>query len=317
MATRTGFVGRTDVQMTMGGAGYGWRLREGAVKHVDRRHRERRARPDGGLRGQSLGASCWLSLRPDVSVSLMTSAGRSQYQVLGVRGLQWAGRFMPARDVWAGLFWSRPGWLKSIHANASWARTGVYTGGFAGVEPGRSTSVEGSLTFRPRSDIEIETGADYIRQVADRAGAAGFSGLTCEASLHYQVTRSSSAAGCAGRARTSAHVDLVADYFGAGNVAGGYKRGSRLDWGASRASAPSRRVSYCCGCSASERARARPPRRGVAPAPRVCRHANTGGRGRPEARGLPREGPARAFAVDACHDRAGRSRWPARRHATS
>lgn len=236
VATRTGFVGRTDVQTTTGGAGYGWRLREGAVKHVSVDATGSVVHDtDGGLRGQSLGASCWLSLRPDVSVSLMTSAGRSQYQVLGERGLQWAGRFMPTRDVWAGLFWSRPGWLKGIHANASWARTGVYTGGFAGVEPGRSTSVEGSLTFRPRSDIEIETGAEYIRQEADRAGAAIFSGLTYEASLHYQVTRALFLSGrLRGESREDQyHVDLVAGYyFGAGNVAQvAYKRGSRLELG--------------------------------------------------------------------------------------
>lgn len=234
VAVGTGFVSRTDVQSTSGRAGYAWRMDGQHVKRVSVSASGTLLQDTGGtVRGKTVGVDSWVSLRPEMDLSLSASAGRSRPQVsLEDGSLAWTDRFLDTAEVWAGIFWSRGGFLKGVHANVSWENDAVYLDDFSRVEAGRQLESEVSLTFRPRSDVEFEVGGEYVRQRVNRTGELAFSGLTYDASLHYQMTRSLFfSTRLQGESRDEQYnLDIVAGYyFGAGNAAQvACKKGSRL-----------------------------------------------------------------------------------------
>ena len=235
VSVSTGFVTRTDVQTTAGSAGYGWRLSQGWLKHASASVSGRVVHDTRGvLRGQSGSVSSWLSFHPEVSLWIDASAGRSRDQITLDDGtLAWSDRFVRTRKVSTGLFWSRSGFLKGMRASVDWGHAGIYSEDFTRIEPGHELHAGGSVTFRPRSHIEVETDASWVRQTVDGTGAVVFSGLTYTTSLHYQVTRALFfSSRMQGETRESQYsVDAVAGYyFGAGNVFQvTYKKGSRVN----------------------------------------------------------------------------------------
>jgi len=82
-------------------------------------------------------------------------------------------------------------------------------------------TVEGSLSLKPRSNLEFSLGAEWIRQTLDSTGETIFEGLTYEASLHYQITHQLFVSTrLLGETREDQYnFDfLVGYYLGAGNV---------------------------------------------------------------------------------------------------
>jgi len=148
--------------------------------------------------------------------------GKDQYQVLTSSGeLVWNGNFLKNYGGHFDFGWERGGFLKEIGLEGHWEKRGIYNEEFTAVSPGTEFSLEGSLSLRPRSNLELSFEADWINQKLSDSGQTVFDGLTYETSIHYQVTRELFlTARLLGETREDQYnFDfLIGYYFGAGNL---------------------------------------------------------------------------------------------------
>ncbi len=231
----TGFVNQSDIQTAGGSAGYAWRFNKGELKRFSFDFGGRfQHDASGNLTGRSGEFMIFSEFLHQFGLHLMTSTGKSRYQVFGTDGrLRWSPQFLPTRDASLSFQWERGGLLKEIGIEAGFEKTGVYNDDFTAVSPGRETGVQGELTLRPKSNFEWSIGADWIRQRVDGSAAPSFEGVAYETALHYQVTRSLFlTTRLLGETREDQYnFDfLVGYYFGAGNIIQvSYKKSQRKD----------------------------------------------------------------------------------------
>lgn len=187
---RAGYLSQIDFQSLETMLGYAWRYNRGAVQRLS-------WDITGTLNWDSYGNSVGQELefmmfwnffnRLDFHYRIF--AGRSQYQIFGPgEELVWNGEFLKRSGARFDFDWERGGFLKEISLEGGWQKRGIYNEEFTEVLPGSQLSLEGNLTLKPRSNIELSFSADYIQQRLSATGEKVFDGLTYEASLHYQLT---------------------------------------------------------------------------------------------------------------------------------
>lgn len=231
----TGFLDAVDIQSLEWGAAYAWRFNRGTLQRFSLDFMgEFRQDAGGRSTGENLRFMFWTEFFSRVEVHGGIDAGRSKYQVVGEGGsLSWTPDFFRTWGADLDFDWERGGFLKEISLEGGWEKGGIYNGDFTRIEPGRQASLEGGLTLRPRSNLELSVGGDWIRQVLDRTGEVVFDGLTFAASLHFQATRSLFlSARLLGETREDQYnLDALLGYcFGAGNVVQlSYKKSARTE----------------------------------------------------------------------------------------
>lgn len=234
---RTGFVTQTDQQTTRLSTGYAWRYNQGTFQRIS-------TSLSGELGQDSYGRTIRHSLRWGINSDFFNrldlnaglNFGQRRYQIVSLEDedeLVWSKEFIEQYGVDVDLGWNRGGFLKSINIEGRWNRRGIYSEDFTAVEPGFETSLQGSLTFRPRSNFELNFNADWIRQILEKNRKLVFDGLTYSASFHFQITRSLFlTTRILGETREDQYnFDfLLGYYFGAGNIIQlSYKKSSRRE----------------------------------------------------------------------------------------
>lgn len=234
---RTGYVTQIDQQTTRLSTGYAWRYNQGTIQRIT-------TDLSGELGQDSYGRTIRNSLRWGISTDFFNridlgfdlNLGQRRYQVVQEGDedeLTWTKDFVSNYGASLDFGWDRGGWLKGINFEASWNRRGIYNEDFTAIEPGFESSLEGSITFRPRSNFEIDFNADWIRQTREKSRAIVFEGLTYSTSLHFQITRSLFlTTRLLGETREDQYnFDfLLGYYFGAGNIVQlSYKKSSRRE----------------------------------------------------------------------------------------
>jgi hypothetical protein len=220
---QTGFVSKTDIQSTNLEWGYAWRYNRGKVKHWSL---SMAGNLEQGTHGQTTGESVevgsWIEFFSRLDFFWRFDAGKSKYQVLDENGeLAWTKNYLDTYDGGLDLSWFRGGFLKDISFELNWEKGGIYNRDFTDVEPGTQTSIETSLTLRPRSNFECSFESDWTQQRIERTGEKVFDGMTYETSIHYQLTRSLFlSTRLKGETREDQYnFDLLLGYyFGAGNI---------------------------------------------------------------------------------------------------
>lgn len=187
---RAGYLNRVDFQSFESMVGYAWRFNRGTVQRISW---DLTGTLNQDSYGNKVGDQLELMMfwnffnRIDFHYGFFT--GKSQYQVLWPADeLIWNGNFLKNYGAHFDFDWERGGFLKEISIEGSWQKRGIYNEEFTDVLPGAQMTVEGSLSLRPRSNLEFSIGAEWIRQTLDSTGETIFDGLTYEASLHYQIT---------------------------------------------------------------------------------------------------------------------------------
>jgi hypothetical protein len=220
---RTGYIGQIDVQSTDLSMGYAWRFNQGRVKRfsVDLGgNLEQDSR--GHLTGDSLDLFFWTEFFSLIEFHGRIEAGKSKYQVFDENDeLAWTKDFINTYGGDLDLSWERGGFLKEVSIEGGWEKRGIYNEEFTAVEPGYQTSVEASLSLRPRSNVEWSVSGDWIRQSIARTGEKVFDGIAYETALHFQITPSLFlSTRLLGETREDQYnLDfLVGYYFGAGNI---------------------------------------------------------------------------------------------------
>ncbi|MFP4081533.1 MAG: DUF5916 domain-containing protein [Candidatus Aminicenantes bacterium] len=232
---RTGYITTIDIQSTELSAGYGWRFNRGKVKYFTLDfggNLEQDSR--GRLTGSSFDLRFWTEFFSRFNIHGGIDAGKSKYQVFEENDeLAWTGEFIPTYGGDIDFRWRRGGFLKEVSLEGGWDKKGIYNEEYTRVEPGSQTSIEASLTLRPRSNFEWSFSSDWIRQVIDQTGEKVFDGVTYATSLHYQITRSLFlSTRLLGESREDQYnLDfLVGYYFGAGNIIQlSYKKSARTE----------------------------------------------------------------------------------------
>ncbi|MCX7975220.1 MAG: carbohydrate binding family 9 domain-containing protein [Candidatus Aminicenantes bacterium] len=234
---RTGFVTQTDQQTTRLSTGYAWRYNQGTIQRIS-------TDISGELGQDTYGQTIRHFLRWGLNTDFFNrleirtgfNLGQRRYQIysqLEKGRLIWSKDFVNLYGTNLELGWDRGGFLKGINFEARLSKTGIYNENFTAIEPGYETSFQGSLTFRPRSNFELDFDADWIRQTLDKTKAVVFEGITYSASLHFQMTRSLFlTTRLLGETRENQYnFDfLLGYYFGAGNIIQlSYKRSSRRE----------------------------------------------------------------------------------------
>lgn len=189
---KAGFISRTNVQTTEIGAGYSWRYTQGKIKHFTLNFGGNLEQDcSGNTTGQSLDLSGRFNFFSRMFMRWSLEAGKSKYQVYDENydELSWTGNFTDSYGGNVGIHWYRGGFLKDINLSLSLQKRGIYNEDFTGVESGTQASLDGSLYFRPRSNIEWSVGCDWTRQVINRTGEKVFDGMAYSTSFHYQLTR--------------------------------------------------------------------------------------------------------------------------------
>lgn len=187
---RAGYLSRKDFQSLNSMIGYAWRFNQGTVQRISW---DLTASIDQDSYGHKVADEVELMMfwnffnRIDLHYGFFT--GKSRYQILSPDDtLIWDDNYLKRYGLNFDFDWERGGWLKEISLESGWQKRGIYNEDFTAVEPGEQISLESSLSLKPRSNIELSFGTEYIRQKLDRTGQTVFSGLTYEASLHYQIT---------------------------------------------------------------------------------------------------------------------------------
>jgi hypothetical protein len=223
VAIRTGYIDQIDVQSFDLMTGYAWRYNSGILKRFSMDIGGRlRQDSHGSLTGNNLEFFVWTEFLNRIEIHGGFELGKSRYQIVDESDeLAWTADFIKTYGGHVDFDWERGGLLKEISLEGGWEKRGVYNEEFSAVVPGSQISVEGQLTLRPRSNLEWSFEGDWIRQVIDGTGEEVFNGLTYEAALHYQVTRSLFLnTRLLGETRENQYsLDfLVGYYFGAGNI---------------------------------------------------------------------------------------------------
>ena len=220
---RTGFINKIDIQSTELGTGYAWRFNQGKVKRFSLDLMGNLEQDSHGrLTGNSFDLRFWTDFFSRINFHGGIEVGRSKYQVYDENDeLDWTKDFINTYGGDLDFHWERGGFLKEVSIEGGWEKRGVYNEDFTGVEPGSQTSLEASLTLRPRSNFEMSFSSDWIRQVIDRTGEKVFDGMTYATSLHFQITRALFlSTRLFGETREDQYnLDfLVGYYLGAGNI---------------------------------------------------------------------------------------------------
>ncbi|MGB9907081.1 MAG: DUF5916 domain-containing protein, partial [Candidatus Saccharicenans sp.] len=188
---RAGYLDQIDFQSLETMLGYAWRYNRGTIQRLS-------WDITGTLNWDSYGHPVGQELefmmfwnffnRLDFHYGIFT--GRSQYQVLTPEeALVWNGEYIKNYGAHFDFDWERGGFLKEISLEGGWQKRGIYNEEFTAALPGSQFSLEGNLSLKPRSNIELSLAADYILQRLSATGEKVFDGLTYEASLHYQLTQ--------------------------------------------------------------------------------------------------------------------------------
>ncbi len=220
---QTGFVSQTNIQSTYLEWGYAWRYNKGKVKHWSVSTAGNLEQDTyGHTTGKSLEVGSWIDFFSRLELFWRFDAGKSKYQVLDENGeLAWTKNYLDTYDGGLDLSWFRGGFLKDISFELNWEKGGIYNRDFTDVETGTQTSIETSLTLRPRSNFECSFESDWTQQRIERTGEKVFDGMTYETSIHYQLTRSLFlSTRLKGETREHQYnFDLLLGYyFGAGNI---------------------------------------------------------------------------------------------------
>jgi len=232
---RTGYMSKIDAQSTELSTGYAWRYNQGKVKHFSLDLSGNLEQDSHGhLTGNSLHLMLWTEFFSRIEIHGGIEAGKSKYQIEDENGeLAWTQDFINTYGGHMDFSWERGGFLKEVSIEGGWEKRGIYNEDFSGVEPGSETSIEASLTLRPRSYLEWSFSSDWIRQVIDRTGEKLFDGMAYATSLHLQLTPSLFlSTRLFGETREDQYnFDfLVGYYFGAGNIVQlCYKKSSRTE----------------------------------------------------------------------------------------
>ncbi|MCR4408799.1 MAG: DUF5916 domain-containing protein [Candidatus Saccharicenans sp.] len=188
---RAGYLNRVDFQALEAMLGYAWRFNQGTVQRLSWDIQGNINQDSYGRKvSEQLEFMMFWDLFNRIEFHYGVFTGKSQYQVLTPEDdLVWNGEFLKNYGANFDFDWERGGFLKEISLESNWQRRGIYNEDFTAVSPGSQLSLEGSISLKPRSNIELSFGADYIRQLLSATGEEVFEGLTYEASLHYQITQ--------------------------------------------------------------------------------------------------------------------------------
>lgn len=188
---RAGYLNRVDFQALEAMLGYAWRFNRGTVQRVSWDISGNVNQDSYGRKvSEQLEFMMFWDLFNRIEFHYGVFTGKSQYQVLTPEdNLVWNGEFLKNYGANFDFDWERGGFLKELSLESSWQKRGIYNEDFTAVSPGSQLSLEGSVSLKPRSNIELSFGADYIRQLLSATGEEVFEGLTYEASLHYQITQ--------------------------------------------------------------------------------------------------------------------------------
>lgn len=188
---RAGYLNRVDFQALEAMLGYAWRFNQGTVQRLSWDIQGNVNQDSYGRKvSEQLEFMMFWDLFNRIEFHYGVFTGKSQYQVLTPEDdLVWNGEFLKNYGANFDFDWERGGFLKEISLESNWQRRGIYNEDFTAVSPGSQLSLEGSISLKPRSNIELSFGADYIRQLLSATGEEVFEGLTYEASLHYQITQ--------------------------------------------------------------------------------------------------------------------------------
>ncbi|NPV82625.1 MAG: carbohydrate binding family 9 domain-containing protein [Candidatus Aminicenantes bacterium] len=188
---RAGYLNRVDFQALEAMLGYAWRFNRGTVQRVSWDISGNVNQDSYGRKvSEQLEFMMFWDLFNRIEFHYGVFTGKSQYQVLTPEDdLVWNGEFLKNYGANFDFDWERGGFLKEISLESSWQKRGIYNEDFTAVSPGSQLSLEGSISLKPRSNIELSFGADYIRQLLSATEEEVFEGLTYEASLHYQITQ--------------------------------------------------------------------------------------------------------------------------------
>ncbi len=220
---QAGYLDRVDFQSWHSMVGYAWRFNRGTIQRVSWDLTGTLSQDSHGQKvaDQVEFMMFWnLFNRIDFHYGFFT--GKNQYQLLTPSGeLAWNGSFLKNYGGHFDFGWERGGFLKEIDLEAGWEKRGIYNDEFTAISPGTEFTLESSVSLRPRSNLELSAGADWISQKISSTGETVFEGLTYEASVHYQVTRELFlTTRLLGETREDQYnFDfLVGYYFGAGNI---------------------------------------------------------------------------------------------------
>ncbi|MDD8020044.1 MAG: DUF5916 domain-containing protein [Acidobacteriota bacterium] len=220
---QAGYLDRIDFQSWHSMVGYAWRFNRGTVQRVSWDLTGTLSQDSHGHKvGEQLEFMMFWNLfnRIDFHYGLFT--GKNQYQLLTPAGdLAWNGNSLRNYGGHFDFSWERGGFLKEIGLEGGWEKRGIYNEEFTAVTPGTEFRLESFLSLRPRSNLELSLGADWINQQMSSTGETVFEGLTYEASIHYQITRELFlTTRLLGETREDQYnFDfLVGYYFGAGNI---------------------------------------------------------------------------------------------------
>jgi len=187
---RAGYLDRVDFQSLEAMLGYAWRYNRGTVQRLSWDITGNLGQDSHGRKvSEELELMMFWNFfnRLDIHYGIFT--GRQQYQVRSAEDeLVWNGEFLKNYGAHCDFDWERGGFLKEFSLEGGWQKRGIYNEDFTAVLPGSQLSLEGSISLKPRSNIELSFGADYIRQILSATGQEVFEGLTYEATLHYQIT---------------------------------------------------------------------------------------------------------------------------------
>lgn len=187
---RAGYLNRIDFQSAEAMVGYGWRFNKGTVQRVSwdltgSLHHD----SHGNRVGDQLELMMFWNFFNRIDFHYGVFIGKSQYQIISPDDeLIWNGSFIKTCGGHFDFDWERGGFLKEMSLEGRWQKKGIYNEDFTSILPGTETSIESSLSLKPRSNIEFSIEADWVRQTLAAAGERVFDGLTYEASLHYQIT---------------------------------------------------------------------------------------------------------------------------------
>lgn len=188
---RAGYLSRVDFQALEAMLGYAWRFNRGTVQRLSWDIQGNVNQDSYGRKvSEQIEFMMFWDLFNRIEFHYGVFTGKSQYQVLTPEDdLVWNGEFLKKYGASFDFDWERGGFLKEISLESSWQKRGIYNEDFTAVSPGSQLSLEGSISLKPRSNVELSFGADYIRQLLSATGEEVFEGLTYKASLHYQITR--------------------------------------------------------------------------------------------------------------------------------
>lgn len=220
---QAGYLDRVDFQSFHSMIGYAWRFNRGTIQRVSWDLTGTINQDSHGHKvGDQLELMMFWNLFNRIDFHYGFFTGKDQYQVLtSSQELVWNGSFLKNYGGHFDFGWERGGFLKEIGLEGRWEKRGIYNEEFTAVSPGTEFSLEGSLSLRPRSNLEFSFEADWINQKLSDSGQTVFEGLTYETSIHYQVTRELFlTARLLGETREDQYnFDfLIGYYFGAGNL---------------------------------------------------------------------------------------------------